>query len=211
MPTTPGTPPRRVPDRGSTRPGTRRGARLAAGQAAADPGSETTTPLDEATLVGRRRAISGLALSMTHRLIALAATIGILAISFISSYGVYLDQQRLIAETQAQIDQHNAEIARLQDEFERWNDPAYVKARARDQLGWVMPGEVGYRVVDENGQVIGGTVGQAPPVEEPAPQVWYEQLWASLRAADQPALVETTPTEPAPAATIGPDGQESPR
>ncbi len=211
MPNTPGTPPRRVPNRGHTRPGTRREARLASGQGPA-AGAETTVAMEDSVtqVTSRRKAVSGLALSMTHRLIALAATVAILAISFISSLGVYFGQQHAIAEEQARIDAHNAEITRLQDELERWKDPAYVRAQARERLGWVLPGEIGYRVVDANGQIIGGSVGGAPVEEETTDQVWYEQLWASVQMADEPVVVEPTPTVPPEPVVIGPDS-EGPR
>ncbi|MDD9205163.1 septum formation initiator family protein, partial [Georgenia sp. 10Sc9-8] len=49
----------------------------------------------------------------------------------------------------------NAEVAaaqertaQLEEELERWQDPAYVQAQARDRLGYVVPGETPYVVID---------------------------------------------------------------
>jgi cell division protein FtsB len=133
--------------------------------------------------------MSTVALSVTQRVIALAATLAVLVISFVSSFGVYFSQQREIAQTKAEIASHQTQITRLQDEIERWNDPSYVKAQARDQLGWVLPGEVGYRVVDENGDVVGGVDVTTPPAPDSTDQAWYETLWGSVRNADQPVVV----------------------
>ncbi len=45
------------------------------------------------------------------------------------------------------------EIAELQDIEQRWNDPAFIRNQARERFGWVMPGEVGYRVIGLDGEV----------------------------------------------------------
>ncbi|MCL1923504.1 MAG: septum formation initiator family protein [Propionibacteriaceae bacterium] len=129
---------------------------------------------------------SSAGLSLVQRTIAVAATFALLLIFFVSRFSVYLSQQRDIAEVRADIAAHRVEIARLQDELDRWQDPAYVKAQARDRLGWVMPGEVGYRVVDENGQLIGGFLSGIDDTYGEVNLPWYEVLGESLIIADQP-------------------------
>jgi cell division protein FtsB len=131
--------------------------------------------------------VSSAGLSVVQRTVAVAATFAILLISFVSSFSVYLGQQRAIAEVRAEIAGQKTEIGRLQDELERWKDPAYVRAQARDRLGWVMPGEVGYRVIDENGQLVGGTISGIDEAGLNLTLAWYETAWESLVAADQPA------------------------
>ncbi len=210
----PNTPPRRVPGRGSPRPGTRREQRLTTGRAPASGGAasdQTGTPAAGASspAPARGRTVSTLAISLTQRIIALVATVAVLVISFVSSFSVYLGQQKDIAAVKAEIADHQSEIGRLQDELGRWSDPAYVEAQARQRLGWVMPGEVGYRVIGADGQIIGGTDVTAPAADEPTDQVWYEVLWSSLRTADQPVPVETAAPQPSQPATIGPDDPPS--
>jgi len=150
-----------------------------------------------------------LAIGAVQRGFAIAATLAVLLYLFASSFSVYLGQQRDIAAAKAELAAHQTEIARLQDELARWQDPAYVRAQARDRLGWVMPGEVGYRVIDANGNIIGGTVTPIQATQATATQPWYETLWSSLLAADEPAPVAGV--EPTGPATIGPDSQETPR
>jgi hypothetical protein len=137
-------------------------------------------------------------------------TIAVLAITFVSSLSVFFDQQREIIGTKAAVAAQEAEIARLQDQLLRWQDPAYIRAQARDRLGWVMPGEVGYRVIDETGHVIGGTAPAPTPEESDKPTVWYDVLWQSLVTADQPAPEPEAATEPTAPITVGPEG-ETPR
>ena len=201
----PGKPPRHTPGRGSNRPGAKREQRVTSSPS----DSETVRDSPQAHAEARSRVISALALGTTHRLIALAVTAAVLLISFVSSYSVYLGQQQDIAEARAEIAAHRSEITRLQDELDRWQDPAYVRAQARERLGWVMPGEVGYRVIDENGDVIGGTVGTLDEANAELTTVWYDTLWKSLQAADQPAPDPST--NPSGPATFSPDDPESPR
>ena len=212
-------PPRRTPSRGSARPGVKRDPRGSRTPATSEPsqvaGGASTDPAKahaEARSRGGRVA-SALALGVTHRAFALLATFAVLLVFSISSLSVYFGQQREIAETKAEIAAHQAQIDNLQDELERWKDPAYIKAQARDRLGWVMPGEIGYRVIDANGQIIGGTVTIADASTTTAVLSWYDTLWASLHDADQP--IPDPAAIPAPPPVIGPDTQptasESPR
>jgi len=209
MPDRPGKPPRQTPSRESSRPGVRR-ERLSS-RSASRVNGETPPDAAQTHATARSKVISALALGVTQRIIALVITAAFLLISFVSSYSVYLGQQRDIAQTKANIAARETEIARVQDQLQRWQDPAYVRAQARDRLGWVMPGEVGYRVIDADGNVIGGTVSVLePPETQQAPGVWYETLMVSIVAADQPVPVPE-PTVPSGPATIGPDGVETPR
>ncbi len=100
-----------------------------------------------------------------------------------------LDQSSRInnlATTQAA---NEARIKELQNQVERWKDPAYVKAQARNRLHYVMPNEVGYIVLeaDEAQAVVqnqSNEVGVRP--------AWYRTLWSSLQdsADTAPPLLE---------------------
>jgi cell division protein FtsB len=127
--------------------------------------------------------------SLTGRAIALAVVILILVISYASSLRVYFAQAHEIAETKAEIAQRTQAIEELQAERTRWDDPDYVKAQARERLGWVVPGEIGYRVVDAKGnpvgggeQIEGGTTGTTGPDKS----AWWTKLRDSVAAADDP-------------------------
>jgi len=147
-------------------------------------------------------------MQITQRAVALLVVIGLLVISYVGTMRIYLDQQSDMATARTQIAERSATIARLQDELSRWSDPSYIKTQAREQLGWVLPGEVGYRVIGTDGTVVSGQVGSIQGNNDPANQAWYERIWSSVQAADQPVVVPTTtpvatvtPPAPAPSTT----------
>ena len=166
----------------------RPGTRPASGSHAVD-GPEL--PVEEShSPAARRRS------SVTTRALALAVVFLILTISFASSLRIYVSQKQQIAATQQEIRDSQLRIADLDNQLAQWSDPAYVKTEARTRLGWVLPGEVGYRVVDQNAQATAGS----PPVGAggtAAPtNVWWQKLWGSVETADDPA-----PARPAAAPT----------
>ncbi|HYI56182.1 MAG TPA: septum formation initiator family protein [Microlunatus sp.] len=137
--------------------------------------------------------------SLTTRALALAVVILMLTISYANSLRIYFAQSHEVAATKAEIADREARIADLQTELNRWNDPAFVELQARTRLGWVMPGEIGFTVVDADGQPLGGgsqlNTGEKPASDR-APESWYTRLWGSVETADKPAA----PPEPDPAA-----------
>ena len=164
--------------------------KVAAGEAS------VTTPTAP---VARSRAFG-----LTWRLIAMAVVVAVIALTLSQSLRVYFNQASQIAALRVQIDEENARIADLEDQIARWDDPAYVKAQARERLGWVMPGEVGYRVVDADGNPIG--TDEALVVPEANDGQWWQDVWGSVVVADNPVGAEPTATPSgAPEATITPD------
>jgi cell division protein FtsB len=136
---------------------------------------------------GRRRS------SLTSRAIALTVVFLILTISYATSLRIYFAQSSDIAATKQEISQSQVKIADLQNDLSRWNNPDYVKTQARIRLGWVMPGETGFRVVGADGQPVGGgaEISSAQPAAAPK-DAWWAKLWGSIEAADQPAPVKST-------------------
>jgi type II secretory pathway pseudopilin PulG len=137
------------------------------------------------------------------------AVLAILGISYANALTTYLRQQRDIAELESEVAAQTASIDQLEDEIARWQDPDYVRAQARQRLGWVLPGEVGYRVIAADGSLVGSeteVIDEAVSAENQGP--WYERIWASIKAADQP---EAEPTEaPGEAPTQVPPGETEP-
>ncbi len=136
-------------------------------------------------------------LTATRRIIAVLVVAAILIFSYASSLRVWVAQERQLAETRQQIAARTQHIGDLQDELRRWQDSAYVKAQARVRLGWVLPGETGYRVVDANGQPLGGGAqidreGALPGDEHRS--TWWERMWGTVRTADDPVPAANTRT-----------------
>ncbi len=115
--------------------------------------------------------------------------VAVLALSYANSLRIYLNQQRDLAAATQQIQERTARIAQLEDELRRWDDPAYIKAQARERLGWLLPGETGYRVIGPDGKPLGTGVvldstNELPPGEHP--EMWFDRLWGSVETADNP-------------------------
>lgn len=92
----------------------------------------------------------------------------------------YLDQRARINELQSVQDSNQARIDELQNQVERWKDPAYVKAQARNRLHYVMPNEVGYIVLEADDAQ---AVIQTQTEEIGTRPAWYRTLWASMNDA----------------------------
>ena len=133
--------------------------------------------------------------SLTTRAIALAVVLLILTISYASSLRIYFAQAEKISATRAEIVERQGTISALRDKLDLWNDPAFVRLQARDRLGWVVPGEIGFRVIGPDGKPLGGGAQISPanaPTDE-TPDAWWLRLRDSVSAADRPAV--TAPTK----------------
>ena len=172
----------RSPQSTSTGPG--RSKRPRAGtRASATAGSGKTS-----RRLGLRPGFRGGA--VTRRMLVLVVVLLLLAVSFASSLRIYLGQQHELAVAEQAIRDRTAQVSELQSELARWDDPDYVKTQARERLGWVMPGETGYRVIGDDGEPLGGGVtiltDQQLPAGEHEP-MWWDRIWGSIETADAPA------------------------
>src|SRR5690606_37340910 len=136
----------------------------------------------------------------TGRAAVLAVVVLALVISYASSLRAWMDQRSEIAEVEAEIAATRERVEELEQTKQRWHDDAYLRRMARERFGWVLPGEVGYRVIDENGETVGDTPELDAPVNEPSEGEdepdWYDRVWGSLEAAG--ADPEAEEAEPRP-------------
>ena len=97
------------------------------------------------------------------------------------SLRAYTRQRDRLIELRAEAALTRTEVADLEAELARWDDPAYVMAQARERLLYVLPGETPYRVVDPE-----TVTGVSPPTVEPdGPAIrdgvpWYSVVWDSI-------------------------------
>jgi cell division protein FtsB len=134
---------------------------------------------------------------LTARAIALAVVLLILTISYATSLRIYFSQAHEIAATKAEIADRQQRIHDLQGELARWDDAAFVRRQARERLGWVVPGETGFTVVDADGKPLGGgaqITAETMPSEQ-RDDSWWSKLWGSIETADRPAPVMTPAEE----------------
>ena len=140
---------------------------------------------------------------LTGRAAILVLVLAVLVVSYASSMRAYLEQRRHLTTLGQNIAESRAQIADLQREKERWSDPAYVRTVAHQQFGWVLPGEIGFQVLDEAGRPLGHTDTLSDPAsvtEANRPQ-WWQSAWGSVVTAGKP---EAAGDEPQPATKIKP-------
>jgi cell division protein FtsB len=128
---------------------------------------------------------------LTARAIALSVVLLILTISYATSLRIYFSQAHEISATKAEIAERQQRIGQLQGDLARWDDEGYVRSQARERLGWVVPGETGFTVVDSEGRPLGGgaEINAESASDEPAQDTWWSKLWGSVEAADRPAPI----------------------
>lgn len=164
------------PNRRNVRPSNRRPG------GSARPGSK---PRGGARGPGSARPSGRRAPQFTTRAVLLLSVLLLLMASYTSSLHAWWQQRGEIQATKAEIATREAAIEELTDTEARWDDTAFVRAQARERFGWVMPGEVGYRVIGADGTVKGETPTLADP-PDPAQRQWYETLWGSTQEAGRP-------------------------
>ncbi|GGF42164.1 hypothetical protein GCM10011519_15000 [Marmoricola endophyticus] len=127
-----------------------------------------------------------------------ALVLAVLLVSYASSMKAYLQQRSHLADLRSQITASQTEVDRLEKANERWKDDDYVRTQARERLGWVMPGETAYQVIDENGHLLdsGDRLADPSQVAKSEATPWWSKQYSSLQNADHP------PTERAPVGTI---------
>lgn len=81
--------------------------------------------------------------------------------SFLVSQDVqtFLNQRREIVEMERSIELARDDVANMEAERDRWQDPVYIRSQARDRLYYVLPGEVSYLVMGTEGMDFSDTSG----------------------------------------------------
>ena len=67
----------------------------------------------------------------------------------VPTVGVYVSQRQQIAALEQSVKLTSDQVAQLEQQKERWADPAYVTSQARARLYYRYPGEVVYLVDDD--------------------------------------------------------------
>ena len=102
----------------------------------------------------------------------------------VPSLGTYLDQRQQIALAKESIQTTQDEIDALEQERERWQDPAYITTQARERLYYVKPGSVPYLV--DNDLDPAALPREPQPVSDTIVERrsdWMPQLLRSISAA----------------------------
>ncbi len=124
---------------------------------------------------------------LTGRAGVLVLVLAVLAVSYASSLRAYLQQRGEIEDYQRTIAERRVEISALEREKRRWQDPNYVRAQARERLGYVMVGERPF-VVLEDGKPLATESELTDPdsVAPEPPRAWWDDAWDSVEIAGDP-------------------------
>jgi hypothetical protein len=77
------------------------------------------------------------------------------------SVRTYAEQRQQIDDLRASVSAQEADVDKLKDERERWNDRTFVTTQARDRLSYVMPGDVSFLVENDIGAPVDGSADAA--------------------------------------------------
>jgi hypothetical protein len=79
-----------------------------------------------------------------------AVGVAILAvITLFEPVSIWFEQRSRIAELQQQVTSDTEALAEIRANIERWSDPAYIEAQARQRLLYVYPGDISYLIVND--------------------------------------------------------------
>jgi cell division protein FtsB len=177
-------PPRRTPGSQSpaARPTTRRPASGRGAVRRPVAQRRTAVTSDSRTPIRRRRKPSGTRIGV----LGLVLSAIVLTVAFPAER--YLSQRSQIAKLESDQAAEQARIASLEDRRAKWNDPAYVRAQARERLQYVRPGEIAYVVVHDQGAHSSTGLGGPAVGKAAGTGTWYDKLVSSVHAADHPAV-----------------------
>lgn len=102
----------------------------------------------------------------------------------------WITQRSDIADGRQQLTDLQRQVDQLTAERQRWNDPAYVRAQARERLHFVMPGETGYVVLEPTPSAAAPSDPRSVTAALPGTgdsRVWYSKVWDSIEIAGDPA------------------------
>jgi len=111
--------------------------------------------------------------------------LGILIVAVIviaPSLRVLVDQQQQIAALEQAVAAKEAEVGELQSQLDRWSDPAYVVAQARQRLLFAYPGESSYLVTGRGDAQVESGIPVSSEVQTTRVD-WMKALLSSTWAA----------------------------
>jgi hypothetical protein len=114
--------------------------------------------------------------------------LAVLAVSYASSMRAYLEQREHLESLRASIEESQENIEALRREKRRWKDPAFIEAQATQRLSWVMPGEISFQVIDEDGRALdhADTLSDPDGIDVENEPAWWETAWQTVEAAGHP-------------------------
>lgn len=142
-----------------------------------------------------------------RRAVILAAVMCVLTLTLAGPVRTFFAQHAEMKQ-QSQLEARlHGQIADLQQQKANMDDPAHIRAQARERLGFVMPGEIPYQVQLPSTPELPGEPGVDPGVLGPTGDPWYTALWHTIADAPHPPRVPVVPpVPPVPPVPVAPGG-----
>ncbi|MDO0975133.1 FtsB family cell division protein [Mycolicibacterium frederiksbergense] len=139
--------------------------------------------------------------SAARRAAILAAVVCVLTLTIAGPVRTYFAQRTEMNQLKTVEAQLRSQIADLEQQKIKLEDPVFIAAQARERLGFVMPGDIPYQVQLPPGATAAPVTGpDAPEVASGDP--WYTSLWHTIADAPHgvspmitPAPVPAEPTD----------------
>lgn len=146
-----------------------------------------------AVVAGTSRASAWVTGARFSALTLLTAGLTVMAVLILApTLKIVFEQRQQVADLQAELERNQATLDALTTEQARWDDPAYIRAQARERLYYVMPGEVNFLVINDANVPSDST--SAPTAALTTTQTnWADAALASLIGAG----LSTEPVTPA--------------
>ena len=120
------------------------------------------------------------------RTLALASVLLILGLTLAPPLQHYFAQRAQISALKSQLHDSEQTLKSAQAELEKWNDPKYVAAQARQRLHYVFPGEREYIVLGAPDSLTKKQGESAAPISENIPTgiPWYFKVVSSITSTN---------------------------
>lgn len=127
-----------------------------------------------------------------RRAVILGAVMCVLTLTVAGPVRTFFAQHaEMKQQSQLEITLHR-QIADLGQQKVNLDDPAHIRAQARQRLGFVMPGEIPYQVQLPATAEVPGEPG-AEAVAGPTGDPWYTALWHTVADAPHPLTAPVLP------------------
>lgn len=119
---------------------------------------------------------------LTGRAVVLLLVLAVLVMTLAFPLREFVQQRSQIAALEQELAARQNRVDSLRTQAQRWNDPDFIEAQARQRLHYVYPGETGYVVLSPQDvqEARQPEIRVATKVYDP----WYRTLWSSVQAAD---------------------------
>ncbi|QDQ97093.1 FtsB family cell division protein [Tomitella fengzijianii] len=135
-----------------------------------------------------------------RRVVVVIVMVCFLALALANPVRTYFTQRQDVAEAAAHHDELVAQIAELEKKEKLLEDPDYLRAQARDRLGFVEAGRTPY-IVELPGDPVEAQEQHDKAVAQARP--WYGSVWDSVSHAADDSDVPVPNVIPAPAPPPG--------